>query len=98
MTYHGDSNEEDANSKTKISDDSKADNSEVASASTSPILSSGALMQFQCSSSMSTSLLRNVLVRTRIQTAAVVSLVSYAREGDVSDSESEDEMAGKVVS
>ena len=44
------------------------------------------------------SLLRNVLVRTRIQAAPVVSLVSYAREGDDSGSESEDEMAGRVVS
>ena len=55
-------------------------------------------MQFQLSSSASTSLLRNVLLRTRIQTAPVVSLVSYAREGDDSSSESEDEMAGRVVS
>ena len=98
VTYHGDSDEEDANSKTKISDDSKPENSEVASANTSPILSSGCLMQFQRSSSMSTSLLRNVLVRTRIQVAPVVSLVSYVQEGDDSDSESEGEMAGKVVS
>ena len=98
VTYHGDSDEEDANSKAKFSDDSEPDNSEVASASASPILSSGGLVQFQRSSSASTSLLRNVLVRTRIQAAPVVSLVSYAREGDDSGSESEDEMAGKVVS
>ena len=52
-------------------------------------------MQFQRSSSASTSLLRNVFVRTRMQVAPVVSLVSYAREGDDSGSESEDEMAGK---
>ena len=55
-------------------------------------------MQFQRISSTSTSLLRNVLVSTQIQAAPVVSLVSYVLEGDDSDSESEGEMAGKVVS
>lgn len=95
VTYHGDSDEDEGESTSKISDDSDTEKTEFTSANQSPVRTSGGLSQRY--SSAPTTSVRNVLVRPRIQAAPTVSLVSYAREDDEAGSDSDDDRVEREV-